>query len=112
MLSPGSVQSTSSSSQRDSDLMLPSLSSLNLFKQLQQQVDCRLQELQTTIKASLSNKGEGVEGQGNCPVYERCHLVKSSKSRSSYDSLLLPQWVLGFSAIIKEEKIRTQKITR
>ena len=104
-----SVSTTeSASSQDDAELMLPSLSSLKSSRQLQSQVDQRLQELQAInmqgkFKSQRGGSNETVYCKREVPWPHNFILSGSSKSRISYDNLSMSQWVSGFGAIIREE---------
>ena len=111
-LSPKSVHSEASSlpstQQKDSELLLPSLNSLKQSKQIQQQVDARLQELHTISQQgkfkSQRGGGEIVWCKKEIPWPQNSILSGSTKSRVSYDNLTMAQWVSGFSTIIREEQ--------
>ena len=99
---------TASTSQDDADLVLPSLTSLKNSTQLQSQVDRRLQELQAInmqgkFKSQRGGSSETVYCKREIPWPHNFILSGSSRSRISYDSLSMSQWVSGFSAIIREQ---------
>ena len=114
--SPKSVTSnTMTASQNDGDLILPSLCGLRQPSQLQTQVDRRLQELQAiNLQGKFKSQHGGVNETIWCkrevPWPQNFILSGSNKSRTSYDSLSMSQWVSGFTTIIREESdIETKK---
>ena len=107
--SPKSVSSTiSTASKSDGDMILPTLSGLRHSRQLQNQVDQRLQELQAInlqgkFRSQHSGSNETVWCKWEVPWPQNFILSGSSKTRVSYDNLSMSQWVSGFSNIIREE---------
>ena len=76
--------------------------------QLQAQVDRRLQELQAInlqgkFKSQCGGVNETVWCKREVPWPQNFILSGSNKSRTSYDSLSMSQWVSGFATIIREE---------
>ena len=100
-------QASSSTSEPELDLMIPTMEVLKKSTTIQAAVDNRLKEL-----SSLSEKGKFKSQRGGSETvwvkYEvpwpHNHVLSgSNKSRTSYDALSLSQWVAGFSCIIREE---------
>ena len=88
-------------SSSDEEGLMPPLNFLKTNKQIQHQVDQRLQELST-----LSEKGNFKSQRGGSDITyvskqiawpQNKVLAGSSKNRVSYDSLSIYQWVSGFS---------------
>ena len=88
----------------EDDLVLPSMAS----SRIQSEVDTRIKELQ-----QISDKGKCKSQQGGgetvfvkheVPWPQNVILGGSNKSRVSYGSLSISQWVSGFAMIIHDEK--------
>ena len=106
------LPSTSSTSRQpcnetETELVLPSLDRLRSFREIQDQVDARIKELQTSQdKGKLKSQRGGTETvfvKREVPWLQNYTLRGTSKSRVSYDSLSISQWVSGFAMIIKHE---------
>ena len=103
-----SSSSQSTKSQEEDYLDMPTLSVLLQSRQLQSQVDQRLQELQTLnhqgkCKFQRGGSTETVLCKQEIPWPQNFILSCSTKYRTSYDNLSMSQWVAGFGAIIREE---------
>ena len=109
--SPARSTTTSSSTTRaddvEEDLVLPSISNLQTSTRIQAEVDSRIRELQ-----KISDQGKYKSQRGGSQTVLVKHEVAwphnailggSSKSRVSYDSLSISQWVSGFATIIRDE---------
>ena len=92
----------------DDELVLPSLDNLRSSSRIQAEVDARIKEVQ-----KLSDKGKCKSQRGGSETVFFKHDIQwpqnfilggNSKSRVSYDSLSISQWVSGFATIIKDEK--------
>ena len=92
----------------EAELVLPSLDKLRSSRQIQQQVDARIKELQTpNDKGKLKSQRGGSETvfiKKEVPWPQNYILGGASKARVSYDSLSISQWVSGFAMIIKDEQ--------
>ena len=90
------------------DAVTPSLEGLRKSAQIQAKVEERLAELQ-----AIQNKGKFRSQRGGpkdnywckkeVPWPQNFILSGTTKSRTTYDSLTMSQWVSGFSHIIREE---------
>ena len=90
------------------DVVTLSLEGLKGSAHIQAKVEARLAELHT-----LQTKGKFRSQRGGAkdnywwkkevPWPQNYILTGTSKSRTTYDSLTMSQWVSGFSAIIREE---------
>ena len=95
--SPKSVaSSTTTASQKDGDLILPSLSGLRQSRQLQTKVDQRLQELQAiNLQGKFKSQRGGVNETIYCkheePWPQNFILSGSNKTRTSYDNPSMSQ---------------------
>ena len=105
--SPTRSQTSMTTSEPESDLMLPTMDALKRSSTVQAQVDSRLRELN-----SLTDKGKFKSQRGGSETvwvkkevpWPQNHILSgSNKSRISYDALSISQWVAGFSCIIREE---------
>ena len=92
----------------EDDILLPSLNSLKDSPAIQRQIDARLKDLSTGMNQGKFKSQRG----GSETVWVKAEvqwpqnhiLTGSTKSRPSYDSLSIAQWVSGFAAIVKDEK--------
>ena len=96
---------TSKASKIDGDMILPNLIGLRHSRQLQNQVDQRLQELQAInlqdkFRSQCGGSNEIVWCKREVPWPQDFILSSSSKTRVFYDNLSMLQWVSGFSNII------------
>ena len=93
---------------QEEDLILPSLHSLRTSKDIQDQVDARIRDLQTATEKGKSKSQRGgsetVYVKREIPWPQNFILGGSTRNRVSYDSLSIGQWVSGFSTIIRDEK--------
>ena len=95
-------------SEDTNDVVTPSLEGLRQSAQTQAKVEERLAELH-----AIQNKGKFRSQRGGpkdnywckkeVPWPQNYILSGTSKSRATYDSLTMSQWVCGFSNIIREE---------
>ena len=93
-----------------SDTSIPSLQAIKCDHQIQAQVDQRLRELADIAQTGTSNKVKYQRG-GQVDVFVRTRvkwphefvLSGSSKERTSYDQLTMPQWMAGFCRTMREE---------
>ena len=97
-----------SASSSDEELVLPTLSMLRQSRSIQEQVDTRIKELQSVDKEKgkfKSQRGgsETIWVKNEIAWPHNLVLSGSSKTRVTYDSLSLSQWVSGFATIIKDE---------
>ena len=99
-----------SSASSEDELVVPSKNFIRRNASIQRQVDARIEELKLLNDQDLQGK---VKSQRNVndDVVVKCRvqwpqnhvLTGSSRSRPSYDSLSVYQWVTGFSRIIHDE---------
>ena len=111
--SPASTQGSRTpmkdlASTSEEDLILPTLSTLRQSRSIQEQVDTRIKELQAVDKEKgkfKSQRGgsETIWVKNEISWPHNFVLSGSSKTRVTYDSLSLSQWVSGFATIIKDE---------
>ena len=102
-----SIASQETEEDTETDLILPSLTSLRTSRDIQQQVDAGIRELQTSEKGKLKSQRGGSETvfvKKEVPWPQNYILGGSTKSRVNYDSLSISQWVSGFATIVKDEK--------
>ena len=103
-----SISSRGHQEDQDEDLILPSLHSLRTSREIQDQVDARIRDLQTAPeKGKLKSQRGGSETvyvKREIPWPQNFILGGSTRTRVSYDSLSIGQWVSGFATIIKDEK--------
>ena len=103
-----SVSSRRQQEDQDEDLILPSLHSLRTSREIQDQVDARIRDIQTAPeKGKLKSQRGGSETvyvKREIPWPQNFILGGSTRARVSYDSLSIGQWVSGFATIIKDEK--------
>ena len=110
-----SSQKSPSTSQRtrpamespEQDLLLPTLANLKQSRSIQEQVDTRIKELQGVEKGKFKSQRGGSETVWVKKEVAWPHnhvLGGSSKTRVSYDTLTVSQWVSGFATIIRDEK--------
>ena len=93
-----------------SDTSLPSLQMIKRDQQIQAQVDQRLRQLADIAQTGTCNKVKSQRG-GQVDVFVRTRvkwphefvLSGSSKERTSYDQLTMPQWMAGFCRTMREE---------
>ena len=113
------LQETSHSEEDEDEadgVVTPSLEGLKRLSHIQAKVEERLAELHTlpTKGKFRSQRGGGGGGGGRgakdnywckkeVPWPQNYILTSTSKSRATYDSLTMSQWVSGFSTIIREE---------
>ena len=110
--SPAKSTATGSTAGRtddlDEDLVLPSITNLQASNRIQAEVDSRIKKLQKiTEKGKCKSQRGGSETvfvKQQVPWTQNCILGGSNKSRVSYDSLSISQWVSGFATIIHDEK--------
>ena len=92
----------------EDDLVLPSMANLQASNRIQSEVDARIKELQQiSDKGKCKSQGGGSETvfvKHEVPGPQNVILGGSNKSRVSYDSLSISQWVSGFATIICDEK--------
>ena len=92
----------------EDDLTLPSLNRMCTSRDIQEQVDAWIRDLQTAPdKGKLKSQRGGSETvfvKREVPWPQNFILGGSTKSRVSYDSLSISQWVSGFATIIKDEE--------
>ena len=108
MKSPASTStSRRSHDETEMELVLPSLEKLRASREIQEQVDARIKDLQTVQdKGKLKSQRGGIETvfiKKKVPWPQNYILGGTSKSRVSYDSLSISQWASGFAMIIKDE---------
>ena len=96
----------SRTSSLEDEMIVPPMSFLKGSKQIQKQVDQRLQQLsamtEKSIRKSQRGGSETVYVAKQVPWPQNKILAGSLKNRVSYDSLSVYQWVSGFSTIIRE----------
>ena len=94
-------------------MVLPSLEGLRSSIEIQDQVDARIKDLQNSNdKGKLKSQRGGGGGGGTQTVFVKKEILWSqnyilggtNKSRVTYDSLSISQWVSGFTTIIKDEQ--------
>ena len=93
-----------------SETSLPSLQMIKHDQQIQAQVDQRLRQLADIAQTGTCNKVKSQCG-GQVDVFVRTRvkwphefvLSGSSKERTSYDQLTMPQWMAGFCRTMREE---------
>ena len=110
--SPARSTATASSRNMDEDLeddlVLPSTVNLQASSRIQSEVEARIKELQhISDKGKCKSQrggGETVFVKHEVPWPQNIILGGSNKSRVSYDSLSMSQWVSGFTTIIRDEK--------
>ena len=93
-----------STSTRRSEGIIPTLASLRSTG-VQEQVEDRIRELHNFQGKYKSQRGgsEVVYCKSQVPWPQNYILGGNSKTRVSYDSLSMSQWVAGFSSIVREE---------
>ena len=95
------------------EAVLPTVSALRRSTDIQREVDFRLQELRTLNEQGKFKSQRGGSDTIYCknevPWPHNYVLTGSTKSRASYDSLSMSQWVAGFCQIIKEQNDPTTK---
>ena len=103
-----SISSRRHQEDQEEDLILPSLHSLWTSKDIQDQVDARIGDLQAAPeKGRLKSQHAGSETvfvKREVPWPQNFILGGSTRARVSYDSLSMGQWVSGFATIIKDKK--------
>ena len=108
-LSTPPSQDVDEDSDAGDDIVIPTTKFLKASKHIQDAVDIRLQELaklneQGKLKSQRSSNDQ-VTVKQQIPWPQNRILAGTSKTRLTYDSLFTFQWMAGFSAIIREEKI-------
>ena len=95
------------------DAVLPTVSALKQSTDIQREVDFRLQELRTLNEQGKFKSQRGGSDTIYCknevPWPHNYVLTGNAKSRASYDSLSMSQWVAGFCQIIKDQNDPTTK---
>ena len=103
-----SISSIRHQEDQEEDLILPSLNSLCTSKDIQDQVDARIRDLQAAPeKGKLKSQRGGSETvfvKKEVPWPQNFILGGSTRARVNYDSLSISQWVSGFATIVKDEK--------
>ena len=103
-----SISSRRHQEDQEEDLILLSLNSLRTSKDIQDQVDARIRDLQAAPeKGKLKSQRGGSETvfvKKEVPWPQNFILGGSTRARFNYDSLSISQWVSGFATIVKDEK--------
>ena len=102
-----SRRSTADSVEHEDDMIIPSMEHIRSSTTIQRQVDARLRELtQDSEKGKFKSKRGGADTVWvkNDIQWPQNHILGgSSKTRVSYDSLSISQWVAGFASIVRDE---------
>ena len=105
--SPGQASTSTNDDTWNQDTVVPSLQALKNSQLTQQQVDERLLELSKINERGTCKSQRGgsdtVWVKHQTPWPHNFILGGPSKSRVSYDSLSIFQWISGFCNIVKEE---------
>ena len=95
----------------DDELVLPTKKFIRKNASIQRQVDARIEELkklnEQDLKGNLKSQrsiNDEVIVKCKVPWPQNHVLTGSTRSRPSYDSLSIFQWVTGFTRIIQDEK--------